>query len=129
MSDARLDFPYGSLAALTDVAIFKRAYVSANGTSAMLESAQTIRVKGTMQTGGKGLPFVLFKKQPDLLLFTADQGSFDMTVGVSGDNVWQRISAPARDEIVTLNPHPRRLRRRKANSYQSTFNIKLPLSL
>ena len=95
-------FPYGSLIELTEPEAFKQAYLEVNCNAALLESTQTIRVAGKMQSGDNSQAFVLIKKRPDRMLFTIDRGSHDMTIGVSGDTVWMRIRAPQHEDIFAL---------------------------
>ena len=91
--------PYGSLSELTDPAVFTQAYLAVNCNASLLEHIQTIRVTGNMVSGDSNEPFTLIKKRPDMILFTIDRDSHQMTFGVSGDTVWRRIRAPQHEDL------------------------------
>ncbi|CAA6679717.1 MULTISPECIES: hypothetical protein [unclassified Lentimonas] len=95
-------FPYGTLNELTNPAAFMQAYLSVNCNATLLESTQTIRVAGVMESGDTTRKFTLIKKRPDRLLFKMKQDALNITIGVNNGNVWRIIRAPQRDDLVTL---------------------------
>ena len=90
--------PYGTLNDLTNPEVFTQAYLAVNCNATLLENTQTIRVTGHIVNGDHKQAFSLIKKRPDLMLFTIDRGSHEMTFGVSDDTVWRRIRAPQNDD-------------------------------
>ncbi len=94
--------PYGSLDDLLDKSHFQQAYLIANGGSEMLNKMQTIRVSGWMEGEGARQRFVSVKKRPDKSLLTFEFEDYDLSFGVNGQNVWQRVTAPGQDPQVKL---------------------------
>jgi len=87
---------------LLDKEGFKEAYISANGGRQGLESLQTIHAKGVLLTNGEERSFSLLKKRPDKSLLTFDMGDYELTFGVHGEVVWQRVQAPGADPAYAL---------------------------
>lgn len=89
--EAEDPLPYGTLSELSVPETFIAAYLSVNCPPALLEKTQTIRVSGKMINGDQTHPFTLIKKRPDQTLMNIDLGTYEMTVGVTGKQVWRRI--------------------------------------
>ena len=95
--------PYSRISKLTDHAAFKEAYLSVNCSGELQQTIQTLRASGQVDSGSTSQAFLMIKKRPDRMLFTVDFDTHDMTIGVTGNTVWQRIRAPQRgDELALL---------------------------
>lgn len=101
------EYPHGTLSELTDPALFTTTYMSVNSNAELFEGTQTIRVSGHMIRGDNTYPFNVIKKRPDKMLFTTDFGSHEVTFGVSGNAVWQRVRSPRlKEDVFTLIEGP-----------------------
>ena len=98
---AEVRLPYGSIQELRDRETFMAAYLSVNCKSDLLRRTQTIRVSGTIESGGENSSFTLIKKRPDKMRFTIKRGSQEMILGVIADSVWQCIRAPQKEDQFT----------------------------
>lgn len=94
-------FPHGSLTQLSNPEHFKEAYLAINAPQSLLESIQTVRISGVMESGENKQPFVLIKKRPDQVLFKMTVGKNQITYGVSNDIVWRRIQSPQQKDHIT----------------------------
>jgi hypothetical protein len=94
--------PYGTIQQLLNLEVFMPAYLAANCKDSLLAGTQTIRVTGTIESGENAENFALIKKRPDQMLFTIDRDSYQLTFGVNGKTVWQRIRAPKHDDSLTM---------------------------
>ena len=95
-------FPHGTLSELTDPETFTQAYLVVNCNATLLESTQTIRVGGVLESGDSKQAFVLIKKRPDRILFKINHGARRITFGVSDDIVWRRTRAPQHEDQFDL---------------------------
>jgi hypothetical protein len=95
-------YPHGTLSVLSVPETFIAAYLAVNCPSDLLEKTQTIRVSGKMISDEQSHPFTLIKKRPDQTLMTIDLGAYEMTVGVTGEQVWRRIRVPQQADQYTL---------------------------
>jgi hypothetical protein len=95
-------FPFGTLSELIDPGVFMQAYLSVNCNAILLESTQTIRVGGVLESDDSKQVFTLIKKRPDRMLFKVNRGSLKITFGVSDDTVWRIIRSPQREDLITL---------------------------
>jgi len=84
---------FGTMEELTRFSAFRLAYLSANGGEEQLEALQSVRASGVMESGGAEVPFFTIKRRPDKSLTTLEMPDYDLTFGVDGDVVWQRVTA------------------------------------
>ena len=103
-TEAIVKMPYGSLEELSDTASFLKAYLAVNAGGEVLETTRTISITGRAKNDSISRNFRLFKKRPNLLRFTTEAESADVTIGYDGREVWQRIRQRfADDQIQTLS--------------------------
>ncbi|WPJ93979.1 hypothetical protein SH580_11100 [Coraliomargarita algicola] len=101
-SDASTQFPHGTIRELTSLRAFMPAYLSVNCKEPLLESIRTIRIAGTVESDGNSENFVLVKMRPDRMLFNLDRVTHEITYGIIGPEVWERIRIPKKDDIHTM---------------------------
>ena len=102
-SMGEIGLPHGSIQELVNPKTFMSAYIATNCKPPLLETTQTIRVAGKIDSGHANESFVLIKKQPNLMLFTIDRKTHQITFGVHGDKVWRRVRIPNReDEFINI---------------------------
>ncbi|MGZ0707172.1 hypothetical protein ACWPKO_02410 [Coraliomargarita sp. W4R53] len=82
---------FGTMEELTDYPKFRAAYLEANGGEARLKKVLSIRNSGVMISGEAEVPFFTIKRRPDKSLMTLKMRDYDLTFGVDGDVVWQRV--------------------------------------
>ena len=94
--------PYGSLDDLLSKPRFQQAYLNANGGPEMLNKLQTIRVSGWMESQDQRQRFISVKKRPDKSLLTFELEDYDLSFGVNGQTVWQRVAVQGQATQVKL---------------------------
>jgi hypothetical protein len=82
---------YGDLEQLTRFSNFRAAYLRANGGEEALSNLQSVRATGTFERGGQSLPFFSLKRRPDQSITTITFPNYELTYGVNGDVIWQRV--------------------------------------
>ena len=90
--------PYGTLKELSDPKTFMAAYLSVNCNSDLFRRTQSIRVTGTVESGGLSENFTLIKKRPDKMRFTVKQGLKEITFGANAQVVWRCIRSLQQQE-------------------------------
>lgn len=94
---------FGSMEELTSLPKFRLAYLKANGGEESLAALQSVRASGVMESEGNTVPFFTMKRRPDMSLTTLKMPDYDLTFGVDGDVVWQRVTAEGQEPQYTLN--------------------------
>lgn len=93
---------YGSLEELTRFSNFRLAYLRANGGEERLQRLQSVRSSGVFESGGQSLPFFSLKRRPDQSLTTLTFPSYELSYGVDGDVVWQRVTPIGGESVYEL---------------------------
>ena len=76
--------------ALTKLPALREAYIEAHGGRKSIESFNTVKATGVLESDGEARPFLVLKKRPDQALLRIEMPDYELTIGVSGDTVWQR---------------------------------------
>jgi len=96
------DMRFTDASELTHVRAFKQAYVAANGGLRAIEMLQTIRATGKIESGGQVREFLFIKKRPDKAFMKIELEGFDLTYGVNGDTVWQRVRGDGDEPVYEV---------------------------
>ncbi len=94
--------PYGGIQKLIRFSEFRSAYLRANGGEEQLNALQSVRTSGHMESGDQSIPFFSFKRRPGQSLTTLKFPSYELSFGVDGDVVWQRVLAPGQEPQYEL---------------------------
>ena len=84
---------FGTIEDLTQYENFRSAYLEANGGETSIASILSIRNSGVMISGDSEVPFFTIKRRPDKSLTTFKMREYDLSFGVDGETIWQRIKA------------------------------------
>ncbi len=93
---------YGSIEELSRYTNFRSAYLAANGGEGKLSALQSMRARGTFTSGGQSVPFHSLKRRPNQSLTTLKFPDYDLTFGVNGDVVWQRVKVAGQEPSYEL---------------------------
>ncbi|HBR94426.1 MAG TPA: hypothetical protein DEA90_09710 [Opitutae bacterium] len=97
---------YGTMEELTQLSNFRSAYLKANGGEASIREILSIRNAGVMISKGKEMPFFSIKRQPDKSLTTFKMREYELTFGVNGPVVWQRVKKEGETPKYELKTGP-----------------------
>ena len=87
---------------LSDVGNFRSAYLQANGGREAIDRLRSLLVTGTLESGGKTVPFRSIKRHPDQGIFTMSMPEYELSFVVNGDVIWQRVEQPGMEPVDTL---------------------------
>jgi hypothetical protein len=77
-------------------------YLAANGGEETLDSLQSLRFSGTLETGGASIPYVSIKRRPNQSHLTLQFPDYKLSFVVDGESVWQRASVPGKEPVDSL---------------------------
>jgi len=106
---------------LLNVDVFKAAYISANGGWKVLNGLESKKIKGRIEIDGKIQPFFMLKKKHGQALLSFEYPDHQLTFGVDGDDVWQRLTVDGQEPSYT------RVEGTAADSFISTARFYDPL--
>ena len=100
--DREIQAADNSLTDLTKITYFRSAYLQANGGREAIDRLRSLLVTGTLESGGKTVPFRSIKRHPDQGIFTMSMPEYELSFVVDGDVVWQRVEQPGMEPVDTL---------------------------